>query len=147
MSALHSGWGRIVNVIDCVTSIPLVQTEAESFAISELAAEFGITARTLRFYEEEGLIAPRREGASRIYSRRDRARVAWILRGKSVGFSLDEIGELLDLYDLDDGRATQRAVTAKRCRLRAEELRGQIRTLEAMLAQLSHFAEGLEQQH
>lgn len=135
-----------MSVIDCATAVPLATTEAESFGISELAAEFGITARALRFYEEEGLIAPRRDGASRIYSRRDRARVAWILRGKSVGFSLDEIGELLDLYDLGDGRATQRAVTAERCRLRVEDLRGQIRALEAKLAQLSRFADHLEQQ-
>jgi DNA-binding transcriptional MerR regulator len=135
-----------VSVIDCVTAIPLATTAAESFSISELAAEFGITARALRFYEEEGLIAPRRDGASRIYSRRDRARVAWILRGKSVGFSLDEIGELLDLYDLGDGRVTQRAVTAERCRVRADELRGQIDALQAMLAQLSQFADHLERQ-
>ncbi len=145
ISARHSGWGRIVSVIECVTVFPLVPTEAQSFTIGELAAEFGITARALRFYEEEGLIAPRREGASRIYSRRDRARVAWILRGKSVGFSLDEIGELLDLYDLGDGRATQRAVTAERCRVRAEELRDQISALQAMLAQLTRFADHLQE--
>ena len=124
----------------------MVSTEAESFTIGELAAEFGITARALRFYEEEGLIAPRRDGASRIYSRRDRARVVWLLRGKSVGFSLDEIGELLNLYDLGDGRVKQRTVTAARCRLRAEELRGQISALQAMQARLSEFAEHLEQQ-
>jgi DNA-binding transcriptional MerR regulator len=121
-------------------------TEAESFSIGDLASEFGITPRTLRFYEEEGLIAPRREGAARVYSRRDRARVAWILRGKSVGFSLDEIGELLDLYDLNDGRKTQRAVTAERCRARAEMLRNQIDELKATLERLSGFAESLERQ-
>jgi DNA-binding transcriptional MerR regulator len=120
-------------------------TEAESFSIGDLANEFGITARALRFYEEEGLIAPRREGSTRIYSRRDRARVVWILRGKSVGFSLDEIGELLDLYDLDDGRKKQRAATLECCRARAEALRGQIAELEATLERLSDFVENLEQ--
>lgn len=140
------GWGRIVSVTDCVTAFPLVQTEAETFTIGELAAEFGITARALRFYEEEGLIAPGRDGATRIYSRRDRARVVWILRGKSVGFSLDDIGELLDLYDLGDGRVKQRAVTAERCRARAEQLRAQVSALQAMQVQLSQFAAHLEQQ-
>ncbi len=139
------GWGRIVSVTDCVRAYPLVRTEAESFTIGELAAEFGITARALRFYEEEGLIAPRRDGATRIYSRRDRARVVWIMRGKSVGFSLDEIGELLDLYDLNDGRIKQRAVTARRCRTRAEELRVQIHAMQAMQIQLTQFADQLEQ--
>jgi DNA-binding transcriptional MerR regulator len=124
----------------------LKPTEAEHFSIGELTAEFGITARALRFYEEEGLIAPRRDGATRIYSRRDRARVARILRGKGLGFSLDEIGELLDLYDLGDGQATQRTVTAQRCRARAEALRGQIAALETTLVDLLQLAEGLERQ-
>lgn len=133
-------------MVDCVTAFPLVSTEAESFSIGDLAGEFGITPRTLRFYEEEGLIAPRRDGSARIYSRRDRARVAWILRGKSVGFSLDEIGELLDLYDLDDGRQRQRATTLERCRVRAEALKSQIGDLQATLKRLSDFVENLEQQ-
>ena len=137
-------WGCAVTV-DCVTAYPLVSTQAESFGITDLSREFGITPRALRFYEEEGLIAPRRDGATRIYSRRDRARIAWILRGKSLGFSLDEIGELLDLYDLGDNRATQRAVTAERCRLRVEGLRHQLSEVQAMIDQLSRFATGLEQ--
>lgn len=132
-------------VSDCVSAFPLAPTEAEFFSISDLAKEFGVTARALRFYEEEGLIAPQREGATRVYSRRDRARLVWLLRGKSVGFSLDEIGELLDLFDLNDGRATQRAVTAERCRARAEALRGQIVELQAALTQLLQFAESLDQ--
>ncbi|MCZ4340801.1 MerR family DNA-binding transcriptional regulator [Sphingomonadaceae bacterium G21617-S1] len=131
--------------VDCVTAYPLVSTQAESFGITDLSREFGITPRALRFYEEEGLIAPRRDGATRIYSRRDRARIAWILRGKSLGFSLDEIGELLDLYDLGDNRATQRAVTAERCRLRVEGLRHQLSEVQAMIDQLSRFATALEQ--
>ncbi|MBD3760311.1 MAG: MerR family DNA-binding transcriptional regulator [Rhizorhabdus sp.] len=137
-------WGCAVTV-DCVTAYPLVSTQAESFGITDLSREFGITPRALRFYEEEGLIAPRRDGATRIYSRRDRARIAWILRGKSLGFSLDEIGELLDLYDLGDNRATQRAVTAERCRLRVEGLRHQLSEVQAMIDQLSRFATALEQ--
>lgn len=131
--------------VDCVADYALPASQAESFGIADLSREFAITPRALRFYEEEGLIAPHRDGATRIYSRRDRARIAGILRGKSLGFSLDEIRELLDLYDLGDNRATQRAVTAERCRMRAEELRGQLSRIQDMIGQLSHFAQMLEQ--
>ncbi|MET0376340.1 MAG: MerR family DNA-binding transcriptional regulator [Rhizorhabdus sp.] len=130
--------------MNCVTAYPLQPSEAQTFSISELAQEFGISARALRFYEEEGLITPVRDGSTRIYSRRDRARVVWILRGKSVGFSLEEIGEILDLYDLGDDRATQRAVAAQRCRVRAEALRRQLADLQEMIGQLSDFADTLE---
>ena len=71
----------------------------EAYTISDLSAEFGVTARALRFYEDEGLIAPHRKGLSRIYTKRDRARLAWIMRAKNVGFSLIEIREMIDLYD------------------------------------------------
>ncbi len=77
------------------------------FTIGELAREFGITLRAIRFYEDKGLLNPRRQGMTRLYSRRDRARLKLILLGKRVGFSLVEIGEMLDLYDLKDGQTTQ----------------------------------------
>lgn len=136
-----------VETDNCDVSDRPVWVEGASFSIGDLSREFGVTARALRFYEEEGLISPRRDGATRIYSKRDRARLVWILRGKSVGFSLDEIGELLDLYDLNDGRVTQRAVTAERCRARAEALRGQIAELQSAMDQLTRFATQLEAQH
>src|SRR5437588_5761655 len=72
----------------------------KSFTIRELTKEFGISARTLRFYEEKGLIVPRRNGQERLYSRRDRARLKYVLMGKAVGFSLEEVRQMLDLYDL-----------------------------------------------
>ena len=78
-----------------------------SFSIGELAREFGVSLRTLRFYEDKGLISPQRQGLNRIYGRRERGRVRLILMGKRVGFSLDEIKEMLDLYDLKDGRTSQ----------------------------------------
>src|SRR3546814_4531712 len=70
----------------------------EQFSITDLSTEFGVTARALRFYEDEGLISPSRKGLSRIYSKRDRARLAWILRAKRTGFSLADIREMIDLY-------------------------------------------------
>ena len=70
--------------------------QRENFSISDLTGEFGVTARALRFYEDEGLIAPARVGLNRVYSKRDRARLAWILRAKNVGFSLTEIKEMID---------------------------------------------------
>ena len=78
---------------------------SEQFTISDLAGEFGITPRTIRFYEDHDLLNPVRDGQKRIYSRQDRGRLAWILRAKRVGFSLSEIAEMLNLYSLDDDRA------------------------------------------
>src|SRR5690606_21352750 len=76
---------------------------AAEFTIRDLAEAFGVTARTLRFYEQKGMLRPRRRGAARIYSAADRAHLALILRGKRVGFSLDEIREMLDLEAIDAG--------------------------------------------
>ena len=74
-------------------------SQEQTYTISELAREFGITPRAIRFYEDEGLLAPARAGRQRIYEKRDRTRLGLILRGKRLGLSLAEIGELLDMYD------------------------------------------------
>jgi DNA-binding transcriptional MerR regulator len=107
--------------------------------IGELCDEFGVTARALRFYEDEALIAPERRGTQRLYSERDRARLAWILRGKRVGLSLSDIKELLDLYDVGDGRRTQRLATIERCQEKVDALHRQRIDIDATIEELNSF--------
>ena len=90
---------------------PLPEAHGESagqfYSVTQLAVDLGVTARTIRFYEDKGLISPRRAGNNRVYTLRDRARMILILRGKKLGFSLREIKEYLDLYDVDPTQAKQ----------------------------------------
>ena len=109
------------------------------YGIGELCDAFGVTARALRFYEDEQLITPERRGTSRFYSDRDRARLSWILRGKRVGFSLNEIREMLDLYDVGDHRQTQRRVTIERCQQKIAALRHQKNDIDTTITELENF--------
>ncbi len=114
------------------------------YSIGELCDEFGVTARALRFYEDEALIAPERRGTQRLYTDRDRARLAWILRGKRVGLSLADIKELLDLYDVGDGRETQRLKTIERCQQQVDRLKLQRVDIDATINELDEFIALLE---
>jgi DNA-binding transcriptional MerR regulator len=109
----------------------------EVFTIRDLTKEFAVSARTLRFYEEKGLLAPRRKGEQRLYSRRDRARLRYVLMGKRVGFSLEEVREMLDLYDLGDGQRTQLQVALAKFQERAAGLEEQRAEIDRAIAELA----------
>ena len=113
--------------------------EGRRFTIRDLAEEFGCTHRTIRFYEDQGLIQPRREGQARIYSARDRARLSLILRGRRLGFSIAEIGEMLDLYDADPGHLRQLTVALEKGRARIAQLERQRADIEAALTELKEM--------
>ncbi len=119
----------------------------ETFTITDLAGEFKVTPRTIRFYEDKGLLAPERNGLARVYTRRDRGRLKLILRGRRLGFSLAELKEMLNLYDLDDGQVEQRRVLLKRARKHLTELEAQRRdindTIRELKGVIEHVVESL----
>lgn len=106
------------------------------FTVTELARDLAITPRTIRFYEDKGLIAPRRAGNIRVYTKRDRARMVLILRGKRLGFSLREIKEYLDIYDVDPSQAEQLRLLLGKVRARLEMLEDQRLALEETITEL-----------
>ncbi len=116
----------------------------DAFTIGDLRREFGVSARTLRFYEEKGLLCPRRNGQERLYSRRDRARLKYVLMGKRVGFSLEEVREMLDLYDLGDGQRTQLRVALARFEERIERLERQRTDIDGAIAELTRAKAAVE---
>jgi DNA-binding transcriptional MerR regulator len=115
-----------------------------TYTISQLAREFEVTPRALRFYEDKGLLTPAREGLNRVYSHRDRARLQLILRGKRVGLSLIEIKEILDLYKVDQRAQAQTALKKYKARILAleaqrEDVEAAIETLHDGVRQLEEF--------
>lgn len=106
------------------------------YSVSELATELGVTARALRFYEDKGLISPQRAGNTRVYTYRDRGRLMLILRGKRLGFSLREVRDWLDLYDLDPNQVAQMTRLRDKVCARIAALEGQRADLKATLAEL-----------
>ena len=116
----------------------LDQTQT-TYGIAELAREFGITPRAIRFYEDKGLLSPARDGQRRIYGSRDHVRLRLIMRGKRLGFSLDEIREMIDLYDLDPTEVSQLKMFIDKLQARREQLRRQQDDILETLAELDQL--------
>ena len=108
-----------------------------TYTISELAKEFGVTTRTMRFYEEKGLISPRREGQKRLYSSADRVRIKLILRGKRIGMSLTECVEVIDMYDPEHNNAEQLYSLINKVQSRRQLLKQQKQDIDDMLTGLT----------
>lgn len=113
---------------------------SKTYNISELAREFGVTTRTLRHYEDQGLVTPTREGINRIYSHRDRVRLKLALRGKRLGFSLSELRELFQLYDLANDERRQLEEFAVKLERRRSQLEQQREDVEVMLNEINFFS-------
>ena len=111
----------------------------QTYTIGQLCAEFDVTPRTLRFYEQRELLTPIREGQKRIFTQRDRARLKLILRGKRFGFSLEDIRQWLNLYDLGDGQITQLTLWVENAATQMDTLRAQRDELEDAMAELQNL--------
>ncbi|MFQ5937824.1 MAG: MerR family DNA-binding transcriptional regulator [Acidiferrobacterales bacterium] len=107
-----------------------------TYTITQLAQEFDVTTRTIRFYEDRGLLTPTRNGQARVYSPRDRVRLKLVLRGTRLGFSLSEIGEMLDMYDAEPGEVGQLELFLSKITDRRTFLRQQQRDIQATLKEL-----------
>lgn len=121
--------------MNTATPADLANSE-ETFRIGELSSEFDVTLRTLRFYEDKGLLSPRRIGNTRLYSRADRARLKLILLGKRVGLSLLDVKEILDLYDPSGDNQRQLTVAISKGAEQMEVLRKQREEIEAAISEL-----------
>ncbi|WP_344848418.1 MerR family DNA-binding transcriptional regulator [Kribbella ginsengisoli] len=111
--------------------------ETSTWSIAELAAEYDVTLRTIRFYEDRGLLTPERRGTVRIYHPRDRVRLALILRGKRLGFTLDEIATIVDMYDREPGEEGQLVYLLNQITTRRAELEQRRRDIDETLAELA----------
>ncbi len=117
---------------------------ATTFTITQLCREFGATPRALRYYEEQGLLSPSREGQARIYTYRDRARLTLILRGKHVGLSLAEIRDILDLYERDDDLTAQNTQALGKFKERIKAFEEQRREIDQAIDVLHDASARLE---
>ncbi len=111
-----------------------------TYGIAELAREFGVTARTIRFYEAEGMLSPARDGQRRVYRPRDRTRLKLILRGRRLGFPLAEVAEIIGLYDAPVGEAGQLEFLVEKIAARRAELEAKRDDIDATLSDLDSVA-------
>jgi len=112
---------------------------AENFSISDLSQEFGITTRTIRFYESRGLISPARSGYTRRYTKRDRARLILILRGRNLGFTVEDVADYLALYDSDPGQIAQTQLLLDKVAAALEDLKTKRRDIDRAIADLAEI--------
>ena len=114
------------------------------YSISDLSKEFDITTRSIRFYEDQGLIYPTRRGQTRIYNQRDRVRLKLILRGKRLGFSLAETGSLFELYDVDKSSVKQLESMMEIIVQKKNDLKQQLDDINAVLIELNDLEENCQ---
>jgi DNA-binding transcriptional MerR regulator len=117
----------------------MTPASTDLYSVTELANDLGITPRAIRFYETKGLIKPQRVGANRVYTYRDRARMQLILRGKRLGFTLADIKEYLDMYDIDPSKAQQVKLLLEKVERRIDELEQQREDLVTTLTELEEM--------
>ena len=113
--------------------------DATAYSISDLAQEFNLTTRAIRFYEDEGLLQPGRSGRRRVYSARDRVRLKLILRGKRLGFSLSDVSAIIEMYDLDAGETGQLRYFLNQIQERREALKQQRSDIDLTLRELDEI--------
>ena len=113
------------------------KTSQANYSIGELSKEFDITTRSIRFYEDQGLLTPTRKGQTRIYNQGDRVRLKLILRGKRLGFSLAETGRLFELYDADKSSAKQLSSMMELIADKKNDLKQQLDDINAVLIELN----------
>lgn len=118
--------------------------EKDRYSITDLAEQFQVTSRTIRFYEDKGLISPSRDGLTRIYSRSDRARLKLILRGRRLGFSLQDIKKMIDLYDPTAESTEQLNFTLIKCKDQLDKLMDQRKDINEAIAELEDSISELE---
>lgn len=125
-------------------STPSAESSGRLFTITELAAEFDITPRAIRFYEDMGLLEPSRDGRNRVYTHRDRTRLKLTLRGKRLGLSLQEVKQLVDMYDSESDAAPQLTAFLEVLRQHRRQLEQQLDDIAVTLAEISQHEERCE---
>ena len=125
-----------MQIDESAANISTEDMTGNTYSISELAKEFEVTPRAIRFYEDQGLLAPARKGRRRIYGERDRVRLRLILRGKRLGFALSEVKEMFDLYDSSPGEEGQLQYLLERIEQRRVLLEQQQKDIEAVLGEM-----------
>ncbi len=127
-----------------INKVSQANYSTSEYSISDLSKEFDITTRSIRFYEDQGLLAPTRKGQTRIYNQRDKVRLKLVLRGKRLGFSLAETGRLFELYDADKSSAKQLASIMELISQKKNELKQKLEDINAVLIELNDLEDNCQ---